>query len=222
MAELAVKTLEPGATVLPPDLVGYPGCGFPGGLPGLHPSDIPSWSAWWENNIKETVDNYGIDRQVPFWHYSDKVANNQAGLELANANNQAGLELAKTNGQALLELAGSYGQSDMRRFQSDIDLRRAADDNAKSLLQTAAISGYLRHVDDNHVMTTNILAALTEGLAWVRALEVNITAAKSLDATIVNKVADIAQKALDVQSGGVIGNALGGTSIAQPFVVKMQ
>lgn len=215
MADPVIKTtLEPGyESVLPPDLCGYPTFGKPG---------IPSWSAWWENNMKEVVDNYGIDRQVPFWHYSDKVANNQAGLEVAKANGQATLELAKTNGQNLLDLAGINSQADMRRFQSDIDLRRASDDNAKSLLQTAAISGYLRHIDDNHVMTTNILAALTEGLAWVRALEVNITAAKSLDATIVNKVADIAQKALDVQSGGVIGNALGGTNIAQPFVVKMQ
>ena len=207
MAEPGTKTAEPGCGefVLPPDLQGP--C-YPGVRPG-------GWWAPWELNMKETADNYGIDRQVPFWHYSDKVANNQAGLELAKANGQATLELAKTNGQNLLDLAGTNSQADMRRFQSDIDLRRATDDNAKSLLQTAAISGYLRHVDDNHVMTTNILAALTEGLAWVRAMEVNITAAKSLDATVVNKVADIAQQALNVQ-------AKSGCNIPQPFAVSMK
>jgi hypothetical protein len=177
----------------------YAACHEGPGCPSPVATGIPRWSAWWETNMKETVDNYGIDRQVPFWHYSDKVANNQS----------------------LLEMAGSNGQADQRRFATAQDTQRAADDNLKSLLQAAAVTGLQRHVDDNHVLTTNVLAALVERLGWISAMEINITAAQSMQSSIANKIADIAQKALDVQSGGVIGNALK-DFIPQPLVVSMK
>jgi len=171
-------------------------CGAPppilrGGYPNV-------WTAWWENNIKETVDNWAINRQVPFWHYSDKVANNQA----------------------LLELASKNGQDDQRKFATAVEAQTLADNNLRSLLLTAAVTGLQRHVDDNHVLTTNALAALVERLGWISAMEINITASQSMQSTMANKVADIAQKALDVHSGGVIGNALG-SGIAQPFKVEI-
>ena len=168
----------------------------------------PTFPPWYEEDLKETAANWGYNRQVPVYGQNSLVA-------FLNSLGVKGITDASSGQQSLAALLLQ------RQFANDNghEFAMAADKNATDLYRGLTISGLLRHIDDNHVLTTEALAGVIKNGEWVTAQEVNITATKAVDSTTVGKIADLAQKALDTAYGGVIG--LGRLEVPQPLNVKM-
>jgi hypothetical protein len=180
-------------------------------VPGGVPSCLPPM---WEGNLKDIADNWSMDRQVPVQQLNNLTA-------LLNAQSVKGLTEGPQNQQALVSMLLQ------RQFINDNEaaLRRAANENETGLFRGLTLSSLIKALDANELLKNVSIGALIEGLGWVRALQVDITGAKSISATVANQVSSIAQKAIDTAYGGVIGLGTlsrGGLSgIPQPLEVKL-
>jgi hypothetical protein len=169
---------------------------------------VPTFPPWYEENLKEVASNWGYDRQP-------LVVQQQSLMSMLNALGIKGINDGASGIQAL----GANIQARVFANDNETLLRRTADDNQTALFRGLTLSGVLRHVDDNHVLTTEALASVIKNGEWVTAQEVNITATKTLENSTVQHIANMAQKAVDTAYGGVIG--LGRLEVPQPLVVKM-
>jgi len=175
------------------------------------PSCLPPM---WEMNLKDIADHSSERRQAQATQLNTVTA-------LLNA---LGIKALTEGPQSQQALASMLLQ---RQFASDNEksLRSQINDNETALMRGVTFSQLVRSLDSNELLKSTAIAALIEGLGWIRAVEVDITGAKSIAAAQANHVNNIAQKAIDTAYGGVIGLGTlprGSGGIPQPLRVAME
>jgi len=171
---------------------------------------VPTFPPWYEENLKETASNWGYNRQVPVYQQSGLVAMLQA-LGVKGINDAAsGIQALAANIQA-----------NVFANNNETLLRRTADDNQTALFRGLTIAGVLRHIDDNHALTTAAIADVIKNGAWVTAMEVNLMGTKVVEDQTVQHIANLATKAVDTAYGGVFGIQPLKFDVPQPLQVKI-